>query len=155
MRLFPQVPPRLVRVFADAPVYFVTFCTYRRRRFLAFAPVHDAFVAFAEHARDAQNVAVGRYVLMPDHIHLFVSGDPTFRLGRWIGMLKQVLAKAIVRRASAEPIWQRGFFDHVLRSDESYGQKWTYMRENPVRAGLAARAEDWAYAGEIVVIDRA
>jgi hypothetical protein len=45
--------------------------------------------------------------------------------------------------------------DHLLRSDESYAEKWNYVRENPVRAGLAQSAEDWPYAGEIVVIDRA
>ena len=31
---------------------------------------------------------------------------------------------------------QEGFFDHLLRSYESYAQKWEYVRENPVRAGL-------------------
>jgi REP element-mobilizing transposase RayT len=51
--------------------------------------------------------------------------------------------------------WQRGFFDHVLRSDESYAQKWNYARENPVRAGLVDNADDWPFSGELVVIDRA
>ena len=48
-----------------------------------------------------------------------------------------------------------GIFDHVLRNDESYGQKWEYVRENPVRAGLVPRADDWQYQGELVFIDRA
>jgi hypothetical protein len=30
-------------------------------------------------------------------------------------------------------IWEEGFFDHILRSKESYSQKWNYVRENPVR----------------------
>jgi hypothetical protein len=51
-------------------------------------------------------------------------------------------------------LWQPGFFDHLLRNTESYGQKWEYVRENPVRAGLVARAEDWPYHGEIVVLNR-
>ena len=54
-----------------------------------------------------------------------------------------------------QPVWQRRFFDHVLRSDESYAQKWNYVRENPVRAGLVTNAEDWPYAGEIITIERA
>jgi len=48
----------------------------------------------------------------------------------------------------APPIWQAEFFDHVLRSAHSYDQKWVYVRENPVRAGLVARPEDWPHAGE-------
>ena len=45
-------------------------------------------------------------------------------------------------------------FDHVLRSEESYGEKWLYVRDNPVRAGLVDDASDWPYQGECVVIDR-
>ena len=52
-------------------------------------------------------------------------------------------------------IWEEGFFDHILRSNESYSQKWNYVRENPVRAGLMKSAAEWTYQGEIVYIDRA
>jgi putative transposase len=69
-------------------------------------------------------------------------------------MLKQYLAKRVEGRNLAHPVWQRGFFDHLLRSDESYEQKWNYVRENPIRAGLARIADDWPYAGEIILIDR-
>jgi hypothetical protein len=37
----------------------------------------------------------------------------------------------------------------MLRSSESYSEKWDYVVENPVRAGLVGRADDWPYAGEI------
>ena len=46
-------------------------------------------------------------------------------------------------------IWQSEFFDHVLRSSESYSQKWDYVRENPVRAGLVTDADAWPYQGVI------
>jgi REP element-mobilizing transposase RayT len=91
---------------------------------------------------------------MPDHVHLFVRGDCNFRLGPWIGALKQELAKAAKLPREREQIWEEGFFDHVLRSNESYSQKWNYVRENPVRAGLVKSAADWPYQGEIVYIDR-
>jgi hypothetical protein len=45
--------------------------------------------------------------------------------------------------------WQREFFDHVLRSSESYAEKWNYVRDNPVRAGLATVADEWKHAGEL------
>jgi ABC-type histidine transport system ATPase subunit len=51
---------------------------------------------------------------------------------------------AIIGR-SGRGIWQRGFFDRVIRNDESYSEKWNYVRENPVRAGLAAGADDWPF----------
>ena len=155
MRRFPRTPLRLDRVVLNNPVYFVTACTYRRRAVLATDSVKGAFVHFAERAYTDHNIAVGRYVIMPDHIHLFVCGPDDFQLGRWAGLLKQRLVKSVVRAASADPVWQRRFFDHVLRSDESYGEKWNYVRDNPVRAGLVTNADDWPYAGEIITIDRA
>jgi len=52
------------------------------------------------------------------------------------------------------PLWQPGFFDHLLRNDESYRQEKEYVRENPVQAGLAPESDHWPYEGEFVVIDR-
>ena len=92
---------------------------------------------------------------MPDHVHLSVRGPDDFQLGCWIGMLKQSLGKEIERTATSHVIGQRGFFDHLLRSDESYAQKWNYVRDNPVRAGFVTKADDWRYSGDIVLIERA
>jgi hypothetical protein len=57
--------------------------------------------------------------------------------------------------ASERTDLEEGFFDHLLRSNESYSQKWNYVRENPLRAGLVKSAADWPYQGEIIHIDRA
>jgi REP element-mobilizing transposase RayT len=59
---------------------------------------------------------VGRYVIMPDHVHLFVSGGNDFSLGPWVGLLKQALAKAARLSRARRQIWEEGFFDHVLRA---------------------------------------
>ena len=156
-KAFGERPPRLERVFPTKtrPVYFVTFCTHERKPWLARSNVHDSFVQFASRAAEHFNIAVGRYVIMPDHMHLFVCGGPDFVLANWIGALKQALAKGAAKRRSQGQIWQEGFFDHMLRSDESMSQKWEYIRENPVRAGFATCTGDWLYQGEIVPIDRA
>jgi putative transposase len=154
-RDFGRRPPRLGRVFATGPLYFVTFCTHERRRFLAKDEVHAAFVLFAKRADNNFNVAVSRYVIMPDHVHLFVRAGYDFRLGPWIGALKQALAKAAALSRAKGQIWEEGFFDHVLRTNESYSQKWNYVRENPVRAGFVQSAADWPSQGEIVYIDHA
>jgi hypothetical protein len=40
----------------------------------------------------------------------------------------------------------------MLRSSETYSEKWNYVVENPARAGLVTRADDWPYAGEIEIL---
>lgn len=157
-------PPRLKRLFYDPPLYFVTVCVRRRLPILATDAVHSAFRDFATRGFEKKQIATGRYVVMPDHLHLFVSGSQEFCLEQWGRMLKLCLGRATGRRRALRrsastsnallEIWERGFFDHVIRNAESYAEKWEYVRQNPVRAGLVERAEDWPYQGEIVEIYR-
>ena len=147
----PRRPTRLDRLFAQvAPVYFVTFNTYRRTNLLVRNEIHCVFTDYCRRA-ESRNIAVGRYVLMPDHVHLFVFlpevGDIT--LSQWVQGLKAVVGKQLLILGVNKPHWQEGFFDHVLRSEESHSQKWDYVRMNPVRAGLCQAPEEWPYQGEI------
>lgn len=87
---------------------------------------------------------------MPDHLHLFVAhDDEIICLSNWMKSLKNSVSKTLREQREPSPHWQKGFFDQVMRGGESYSQKWDYVRNNPVRAGLVARHEDWPYAGEI------
>jgi putative transposase len=146
-------PPRLGEIFQkyDPPVYFVTFCIERRRKLLANEKVNTAVIKYGR-LGIKNGASLGRYVIMPDHIHLFVSGDYDFDLGMWVRGLKRVVAAAV--SGGRNNLWQRGFFDHVIRSSESYSEKWEYVHENPVRAGLVESADQWPFQGEIVLIDR-
>jgi REP element-mobilizing transposase RayT len=145
-------PPRLACVFPNAPLYFVTFATRDRRHLSSLEQAQKAVVQYATRALAEYSIAVGRYVVMPDHLHLFVRGGDDFILPRWVAGLKRAISAAL---GAGHQLWQPGFFDHVLRSDESYGQKWLYVRDNPVRAGLVSESSAWPYQGEFVAIDRA
>jgi REP element-mobilizing transposase RayT len=79
---------------------------------------------------------------MPDHLHLFVCGPHDFVLGHCVKGLKRCISNAPTK-SPRRLRWQPGFFDHLLRNDESYGGKWNYVRDNPVRAGLVSNADDW------------
>ena len=116
--------------------------------------VNDALAEFSIRAQAEHHIGVGRYVIMRDHLHLFVCGPDDFRLGQWIGMLKQHLAKVIEWTEHRGQYGNAAFSIIWPRSAESYGQKWNYVRENPARAGLVEKAEDGPYAGEIIIIDR-
>jgi REP element-mobilizing transposase RayT len=136
----------------DPPLYFVTFCTFDRRPVLATADFHARFVEYLTQ-KSREGIACGEYAIMPDHVHLFLRVDPSrYVLGKTIGFLKQALSKPLKTAKEPMPHWQPGFFDHILRSADSYSAKWEYVRENPVRAGLVERAEDWPYWGTIVPI---
>ena len=147
----PETPPRLEQIFQcyDPPLFFITFNTHHRRKLLANREVHERFIAFAR-AGEHRNIAVGRYVLMPDHVHLFVQGSLDFVLAQWVRLLKRAPSQSI---SLQRPHWQKGFFDHVIRNSESYAQKWEYVRENPVRARFVEDAEEWLWQGELVRLE--
>lgn len=150
---WPRRPPRLGRLFANVrPFYFITFNTYERRSLLARDEVHQTFCTFSINAQQ-RDVAVGRYVIMPDHVHFFVAFPADgITLPLWVQSLRNVIGKKLLQLGIHKPHWQEGFFDHLLRSRESYSEKWDYVQMNPVRAELCGTPEDWPYQGEIVRI---
>ena len=87
-----------------------------------------------------QNLTVDQYVIMPDHVHivLFVEngGSPrtstptrqTASVSHFVSTLKRFCNKEY-----GENVWQRGFYDHVIRGQEDYEEIVKYILENPAR----------------------
>jgi REP element-mobilizing transposase RayT len=149
----PQRLGRLETVFVDSPIYFVTACTANRRKILASSAIHESFVEFAKSGPE-HGAWIGKYVVMPDHLHAFVALDEErITLANWMKSLKNSLSKAMRAEKILPPHWQKAFFDHVLRSSESGSEKWEYVSDNPVRAGLVKRSEDWPFQGEIFSLE--
>ena len=144
--------PRLHHVWTQYPIYFVTSCTFGRRTLLADPVVHRILLDEWRVMHARRGWSVGRYVIMPDHVHFFVApvGDRAVTLGGAVGPWKTWTSHALRRALKLEgAVWERQFFDHLLRSDESRAEKWHYVRENPVRAGLVTDASAWPYAGAV------
>ena len=145
----PERLRRLERLRDRHPIYFVTACSRRRKTLFARPDIYQTFVTFGRNGAE-HGAWIGAYVMMPDHLHLFVViDDERITLSKWWKSLKNAISKALRDADVASPHWEKGFFDHVLRSSESYAAKWEYVRENPVRAGLVTRWQDWPYLGEI------
>ena len=144
---------RLDIVFVCSPIYFVTACTQNRRNILATPAIHETFLRFGKEG-PSHGAWIGAYVIMPDHLHAFVAtDDQKIATSTWMKSLKNTISKTLRENGIAQPHWQKTFFDHLLRSSESYSEKWNYVRENPVRAGLVTRTEDWPYVGEIFALE--
>ena len=145
----PERLRRLERHFQRSPIYFITACANQRRRILHDGDVHARLASFGEDGPD-HGAWLGAYILMPDHLHAFVViDDERLDLSHWMKSLKNTLSTVLREKSVASPHWEKGFFDHILRSGESYRQKWHYVRENPVRAGLVPEWAGWPYVGEI------
>jgi putative transposase len=81
------------------------------------------------------------FILMPDHLHALASFASDESMSNVIGDWKHFQTRHGI-------VWQEGYFDHRLRDDERGEQlsaKIDYIRQNPVVAGLCAKAEDWPW----------
>jgi REP element-mobilizing transposase RayT len=131
-------------------IIFVTVCTKDRKPVLANAEMHEIL---RESWQRTERWFVGRYLIMPDHIHLFCAPLVSVpeSLQSWMGFWKATATRRWPHRGDL-PIWQRHFWDTQLRRGESYSAKWDYVVANPVRAGLVSKSEDWPYQGEMNVL---
>ena len=110
-------PPRLEQIFRTyAPPMFLSSRSAQIRQTIGdLEAVHHAFETYVCRARDEFCVAVGRYLIMPDHTHFFVRGGDDFKLTQWVNGLKRAISVAL-GATKKRPLWQLGFFDHVLRT---------------------------------------
>ena len=149
----PHIPGhlrRLQQVWVEPTVYLITVCATQRQPLLATDAMAREVVDALRDAAQRTGWRVGRYVIMPDHIHLFCA--PTAgaaRLCDFVRRWKSWTTRRAWAMGHSGRLWQPEFFDHLLRSNESYSEKWDYVVQNPVRAGLCEQPEQWPYQGEI------
>ena len=131
------------RLTPNSTIIFLTVCTRARRPILATEPVHQELRRLWS---DATHWRVGKYVIMPDHSHLLVTVGSacTVPLPRWVGWWKRQLALALGIK-----VWQKDFWDHMVRGQEAFFQAQEYMLLNPSRKGLIERSAEWPFQGEV------
>ena len=143
-------PAKGVFIFRDQPtIVFATICSRKRRSHLTNDSVHHALV---ESWRVATAWLVGFYLVMPDHLHLFCAPNgEDHTLEEWVSFWKRRLRCQL---KTSESLLQAHSFHHRLRQDESYAEKWNYVRMNPVRAGLISDPHQWPYQGVLNELPR-
>ena len=125
--------------------YFVTICTQDRKKILSDIVGDDAHIVPKPYGQIAEeyirNVPeIEKYVIMPDHIHMIIhidngsmwastptSGKPQHnRVSNIVRSLKVLVSKEI-----GESIFQRSYYDHVIRNQQDYDEIWKYIDNNP------------------------
>ena len=133
-----------------AIILFVTVVTHKRQCVLADSRVQSTLL---DVWRRTRGWIVGRYVIMPDHIHFFCTPTeyPPSDFHVWMACWNRMVSNRFPC-PHALPLWQRDCWDTQLRYGESYAGKWEYVRANPVRKGLAESADSWPFQGEMNVL---
>ena len=85
---------------------------------------------------------------MPEHVHVLVSEPERELLAKAIQALKIAVARraSYYRQEEDTPFWQKRYYDHNVRSHESFEAKLRYIHRNPVKRGLVVNPDDWKWS---------
>ena len=142
--------------YSQNEAYFVTVCTQDRRKILSDI-VGDGFPVPKPHGMITEEIirqipetypiiSVDRYVIMPDHILLRINrmlgtGNPSPTLGNVIGWFKYQVTKQVnlCLNQQVEKLFQRSYYDHVIRNQRDYDEIWQYIENNPRKWAIQNR----------------
>src|SRR6185437_3770513 len=151
-----NVPPRRkpnrlpLASYHGARCYFVTIFCRERRPFFAREELASELTLVLRDTCARHGFDIHAYCFMPDHLHVLLIGDrPTADLLLAVRNFKGAAA-ARARRLQISALWQKGFYDHVIRSEESLNHVASYILMNPVRAGLVRKAAEWPFSDWVV-----
>jgi REP-associated tyrosine transposase len=130
--------------------YSLTFCTRQRVNVFTESALVSVMVDQISEAAHAWQFAVLAYCFMPDHLHLLVEAEAedAYLIG-FAHAVKQRTAYGC-RDVSAGALWQKGYFEHVLRDEELTQVVAKYILANPVRSGLCRQPCDYPFSGSLV-----
>ena len=136
---------RTGRVSIPGQVYAITSVTHQRASIFTDIFLARIVINAMRFHHDKGNVESYAFVVMPDHFHWMFSLSEKIDLARLMQSVKGFSAHEIKRVTdkSDGAIWQEGYFDHALRSDEDVKEFARYLIMNPVRAGLVENI--WLY----------
>ncbi|MEW6657523.1 MAG: transposase [Thermodesulfobacteriota bacterium] len=153
------------RIIEDSHPYFLTCTIIEWLPVFTRKPYFEIIIDSLKYCRERKGLKIFAYVVLDNHLHLVAHGE---RLPETIKEFKSFTAQGIIKLATEEgkdwllnqfkffkarhkqesrhQVWQEGFHPQLVISEEMLSQKVEYIHDNPVKAGLVERAEDWLYS---------
>ncbi len=156
------MPTRLHRFYGSGHFHFITTSCYHRQPLLARPRRRDLFLRILEQVRRRYGFIVVGYVVMPEHVHLLISEPERGTPSTVMQVLKQRFARSLLGewRRRGRPaqvqlwqealqdghIWQKRFYDFVVKTESKKVEKLKYMHRNPVARRLVLEPKQWKWS---------
>ena len=119
-------------------MYFITFCI--KNRFNLLGKIENENLILTEEGKIAKkylntieliykNVEIDEYIIMPNHVHMIITihKQTNITIQRIIKQYKEIVTKQI-----GESIWQKSFYEHIIRNEEEYYKIKKYIQDNVI-----------------------
>lgn len=129
--------------------YFVTCATEHRNQHFKDKAIVDSLLPILRETSERFGFSIYAYCFMPDHLHLLVVGKDDSPLHGFMKLFKQQ-SSFVFRKVYGASLWQKSYYDHILRNEEALSDVALYIFNNPVRKGLVASYQDYPFLGSSV-----
>ena len=147
-RPFRRSPRMKTHDYTESYYYSLTVCTHGRKRLFTSSHVNQILIDTLRNYADRYSITLYAYCLLPDHLHILACPEGTESVPKFINMFKGRITFLLRKRGIKGRIWQRGFYDHIIRHSESLETVTKYILENPVRKGIIDRFENYQWSSD-------
>jgi len=133
-------------------VYHITICTSNKQPYFLEPRIAQLIEDALGFGRNKNEIVLFCYCVMPDHLHILLSLNDTYpkRLQEWVSAFKRFTSKKTFELFGIKPLWQKNFYDHIVRKEESLNNIAEYIVNNPVRKGIV---EEWEQYPHSKIVD--
>jgi len=120
----------------------VTINCRENRKCFAKNGIRDIIKNNIEKLNGAFSLTIEGCAIMENHLHLMITikNRNNTNLSKVIQSFKSLIAKEVRERVGIyDKIWQRGFYDHIIRNEKDYREKMEYITNNPLKFELGRR----------------
>ena len=127
--------------------YHLTWGTARRKPLLTDPDLTKRLIEILKKEAKDSGMLLYTYCFMPDHVHLLLCPEEGKDPMKFVQRYKGKTTRIYWRVSRQAKLWQRGFYDHILRGEEDVRQVSRYILENPVRKGMVESFKDYPFSG--------
>lgn len=119
--------------------YFFTICTFRRKEIFSFEAIRTKVIDIFTGVTDELGINLHAIIVADNHIHALTTlpGDKRVSLWNYIGKAKVRITQAMKSGQASLPlrdkVWQRSFYDHIVRDEHDFLQKASYIESHPAK----------------------
>jgi putative transposase len=129
-------------------VYFLTLCTSHKQPYFSDEQIAKVIENEMEFRRVKEEIRLYCCCIMPDHLHILLSLTYNYHksLQDWVSAFKRYTSKATYQLYGVKPLFQKNFYDHIVRKEESLAKIAEYIVNNPVRKGMVEEWEEYQHS---------
>jgi putative transposase len=128
--------------------YFITICTHNKRKLFNEKIRNDLLIGLLKEYSEKYKVSLDTWCIMPNHLHLIIHPEGERSISEFINAIKSKFTKEVRKSGFDGNIWQRSYYDHILRNDEDVESRIIYILMNPERAGIVTEFDQYEYSGD-------